>query len=102
MVNTTFDDNGVEYLVPDVPLSLWDPEYPKDLLKISYLNHSRVPDIYASCIVLIVLTVFAVLLRCMARRKTKQNFGWDDYTIMLGLVTLQMQLPKLQSAARLT
>ena len=99
MVNTTFDENGVEYLVPDWP-PLLDPEsYPKDLLTMSFINHTRVPDLYASCIILIVLTVLAVVLRCMARRKKNQKFGWDDYTIMLGLVTFQTHFPKLQPAA---
>lgn len=99
MVDTTFDDNGVEYLVPADWPPLLDPEsYPKDLLKMSFINHTRVPDLYASCIILIVLTVLAVVLRFMARRKTKQKFGLDDYTIVLSLVTFQMQFPKLQSA----
>ena len=94
MVNTTFDENGVEYLVSDY--ADVDKGYPKDLLRMSYLRHTRIPDLYASCIILSVLAIMAVVLRCMARRKTKQKFGWDDYAIMIGLVISQMQACRLE------
>lgn len=89
MVTTTVDENGVEYLVPDYPDL--DEAYPKDLLRMSYLRHNRIPDLYASGIILSVVAIVAVVLRGMARRKTKQKFGWDDYAIMVGLVIPQMR-----------
>lgn len=41
--------------------------------------------IVASVVLAIVATVF-VCLRFQARRKSKQSFGWDDWSIVLGLV----------------
>lgn len=86
MVTTRFNADGVEFLVPPPG---WD-DYPEDFLRMSLIKKTRVPDLYASCIILCILACTAVLLRCKVRRKTKQ-FGWDDYTIILSLVKPQMQ-----------
>lgn len=96
MVNTTFDENGVEYLVVDY--AEFNENYPRELFRMSYLNHTRIPDLYASCIILGVTAIVTVVLRCMARRKTKQKFGWDDYASMIGLVTSETQACKLELA----
>lgn len=61
--------------------------YPAEYLQMSFLRHDRVANLYASCIILAVAATAAVVLRGVAKRKAQQKFGWDDYTILLGLVS---------------
>lgn len=97
MAATRFDANGVEYLVRPPDLFY---QYPEDWLRVSFLKHTRIPDLYASCIIMFVLAFTALALRCRVRQKTKQ-LGWDDYTLILGLVTSPIQVHPCRAYSRL-
>lgn len=74
-------------------------EYPAKYLTASYLNHTRVPDLYASCVILTVLAITATVLRGMARRKTRVKLAVDDYMIMLGsVITSKLSLEMCQQS----
>lgn len=62
-------------------------DYPAEFLTPSYLKRTRVPDLYASCVILTVLAITATVLRCMARRKTRIKLALDDYSIILASVS---------------
>lgn len=67
---------------------------PFRILKSSYLRHHRASAEYAISVILGFGTIVAVVLRYMARRNTKQKFGWDDYTIVLALVNQPRSFPR--------
>ena len=50
------------------------------------LNDSRQPEILASLIVMMVLSVLAVVLRLVSRRISAAKFGIDDALIIIALV----------------
>lgn len=52
-----------------------------------WLTHSRGPEVFATIIILTVLSTIAFTLRVLARRFAKQKFGVDDWLIVLGLVS---------------
>ena len=52
-----------------------------------WLTHSRGPEVFATIIILTVLSTIAFTLRVLARRFAKQMFGVDDWLIVLALVS---------------
>lgn len=50
-------------------------------------HQSNVRDVYGGTISLIVLATIAVGARLAARRLSVANLWWDDWTIVLALVT---------------
>ena len=50
------------------------------------LAKSEAPAIYASMAVTFVIATLAVILRYVARVRSKAHISWDDYTILLALV----------------
>ena len=51
------------------------------------LEASNKKPVYVAVAVGFVLATGAVILRILARHISKANFGWDDYTIILALVS---------------
>ena len=52
------------------------------------LEASNKMPIYVASAVGLGLATASVILRGIARQKSKALFGWDDYTIVLALVSL--------------
>lgn len=50
-------------------------------------NQTRVPDLYAATIALAIIQTLTVIARFAARRISAAHIWWDDYTIVLALVT---------------
>ena len=61
-------------------------QLPPDDFTPAELKESNKKPIYAAVAVGFVLATGAVILRAIARRISKANFGWDDYTIIFALV----------------
>ena len=53
---------------------------------VPWLTESRQPEFFGAIITLLILSSIAVLLRFMARKITRQNFGWDDWLILAALI----------------
>lgn len=49
------------------------------------VGHSQMPAILATGSVFTTLSVLAVILRFVARRIKRAQFGWDDWTILYWL-----------------
>lgn len=54
------------------------------------LNANQAPTIIATSAVLISLSTIAVILRFIARHLSRAGLWWDDWTILLSLVCLQV------------
>ena len=52
------------------------------------LNQSAANETYAQCLVTGVLALIAVILRCVARAKSKAGYGADDFFILLAISSL--------------
>ena len=48
------------------------------------------PDIVAASACGLVVSIVPVVARIIVRRQLKVKFGWDDYTILLALVSLDL------------
>ena len=57
------------------------------------LEASNKSPVYVAAAVGFVLATGSVILRGVARVKSRATFGWDDYTIVLALVSL-LTLPR--------
>ena len=55
---------------------------------------------YALATVLVLLATVAVMLRLYARRKTKQSILWDDYLVLLALVSISLSCPAMKPRAK--
>jgi membrane-associated HD superfamily phosphohydrolase len=55
---------------------------------------------YALATVLALLANVAVMLRLYARRKTKQSISWDDYLVLLALVSTSVSFSAMISRAK--
>ena len=53
-----------------------------------YLEESNKTPIYVASAVGLGLATGSVIVRGIARQKSKAFFGWDDYTIVFALVSL--------------
>jgi hypothetical protein len=57
------------------------------------IHESRQGEFRAQTIAMTALGFFFVILRFLSRRRKGLQFGWDDYTIVLSVVSLSQ--PKL-------
>ena len=48
---------------------------------------SRTPGVYGGTITLIIVATIAVALRLTARKVSTANFWWDDWTLVVALVS---------------
>lgn len=48
---------------------------------------SRAPGLYGGTITLIIVAAVAVALRLTARKVSAANFWWDDWTLVIALVS---------------
>lgn len=55
---------------------------------------------YALATVLVLLATVAVMLRLYARRKTKQCILWDDYLVLLALVSISLSCLAMKPRAK--
>ena len=62
-------------------------DLPPNKLSQAELDASNKSPVYVAIAVGFVLATGGVTLRCLARRKSKATFGWDDYTIIFALVS---------------
>ena len=62
-------------------------ELPTNDLSRSDLGASNTQPIYVAIAVGFVLATGSVILRGVARHRSEASFGWDDYTIVLALVS---------------
>ena len=62
-------------------------ELPSGRLSQADLDASNQTPVYAAVAVGFVLATGGVILRYIARRKSKSTFDWDDYTIVFALVS---------------
>ena len=60
---------------------------PTNNLSQSDLEASNKQPVYVTVAVSFVLATGSVILRGVARHRSKASFGWDDYTIVLALVS---------------
>ena len=51
------------------------------------LDASNKSPVYVAVAVGLILATGGVILRVLARRKSKATLGWDDYTIVFALVS---------------
>ena len=62
-------------------------ERPTSISQADFEESNKIP-IYVASGVGLGLATGSVILRGIARRKSKALFGWDDYTIVFALVSL--------------
>lgn len=60
---------------------------PPNSLSQADLDASNKSPVYIALAIGFLLATGAVVLRGVARRKSKVTFGWDDYSIVLALVS---------------
>ena len=75
-------------------------EPPTNNLSQSDLEASNKQPVYVTVAVSFVLATGSVILRGVARHRSKASFGWDDYTIVLALVSFLLS-PSIFSWSRL-
>lgn len=63
-------------------------ELPTNKFPQAYLEASNKKPVYVATAVGFVLSTGSVILRGLARRKSRARFAWDDYTIVFALVSL--------------
>ena len=68
-------------------------EFPSGNLSQADLEASNQTPVYVAVPVGLVLATGGVILRCIARRKSKYTFGWDDSTIVFALVSCFLLTP---------
>lgn len=62
-------------------------EIPANSFSQADLDASNKSPVYVSVAVGFALATGGVIFRVLARRKSRATFGWDDYTIVLALVS---------------
>lgn len=92
VMKTYFNEDGVEMYVPLRPKGFGAP-WPEEYLTVAYIRHDRTKQVQVVTILLTIAAVMAVILRLVARRRTKAT-GWDDYLIVVGLVSSPLLLPR--------
>ena len=75
-------------------------EIPSGGLSQADLDASNQTPVYVAVAVGFVLATGGVILRCIARRKSKSTFGWDDYTIVFALVSCILLPPSARCRPR--
>lgn len=68
---------------------------PSTQLSRSDLEASNKTPVYVASAVGFALATGSVILRGVARHMSKASFGWDDYTIVLALVSFLISLTTL-------
>lgn len=63
-------------------------ELPPNQLSQADLNASHKTPVYVGVAVGFALATGSVILRGVSRGKSKGTFGWDDYSIVIALVSL--------------
>ena len=53
----------------------------------SHINDTHVPQLIASFVVSLFLAYSAIVLRLISRRLSRTRLGWDDWIIVLSLVS---------------
>lgn len=53
----------------------------------SLITEDRGPQVIAVSVAMITLSTFAVAFRCWSRKVSKAGLWWDDWTILLALVS---------------
>ena len=62
---------------------------------------SRTAGVYGGTISLLIIAAIAVVLRLTARRISAANFWWDDWTLVIALVSLAEPRPRFPSFSHL-
>ena len=63
---------------------------------------SRTAGVYGGTISLLIIAAIAVVLRLTARRISAANFWWDDWTLVIALVSLAGPWPPFSPASHLS
>ena len=63
------------------------PRTTNDAATPAFLAQSLQPNIYAACIIVTVAATIAVALRLLCRRLAKAHLWWDDWIIIVALVS---------------
>lgn len=65
-------------------------ELPTNNFSQADLEASNKKPVYVATAVSFALATGSVILRVIARRKSKANFAWDDYSIVFALVSIHL------------